>query len=87
MKKTEFTETQITGILKAQEQGLKVANICRKHGISDATFYNWKSNVTGYSGSGLGVSIGCVLEFDSGIVDSKRVQPDGGDKFRGLAAG
>jgi putative transposase len=40
MKKITFTESQILGILKEQEQGLKVAEICRKHGISDATFYN-----------------------------------------------
>jgi putative transposase len=35
------------GILKEQEQGLKVAEICRKHGISDATFYNWKNKYAG----------------------------------------
>src|SRR5690606_41742917 len=49
MKKTKFTEVQIIGILKEQEQGLKVADICRKHGISDATFYNWKSKYAGMS--------------------------------------
>lgn len=47
MKKTRFTEAQIIGILKEQEQGLKVPDICRKHGISDATFYNWKSKYGG----------------------------------------
>jgi putative transposase len=47
MKKIKFTETQILSILKEQEQGLKVAEICRKHGISDATFYNWKSKYSG----------------------------------------
>jgi len=49
MKKIKFTEAQILGILKEQEQGLKVAEICRKHGISDATFYNWKSKYSGMS--------------------------------------
>jgi putative transposase len=49
MKKIKFTETQILSILKEQEQGLKVAEICRKHGISDATFYNWKSKYSGMS--------------------------------------
>lgn len=49
MKKTRFTEAQIIAILKEQEQGLKVADICRKHGISDATFYNWKSKYAGMS--------------------------------------
>jgi putative transposase len=47
MKKIKFSETQILSILKEQEQGLKVAEICRKHGISDATFYNWKSKYSG----------------------------------------
>lgn len=49
MKRTKFTEAQIIGILKEQEQGQKVADICRKHGISDATFYNWKSKYGGMS--------------------------------------
>lgn len=47
MKKTRFTEAQIIGILNEQEQGIKVADLCRKHGISDATFYNWKSKYGG----------------------------------------
>lgn len=47
MKKITFTESQILGILKEQEQGIKVADICRKHGISDATFYNWKNKYAG----------------------------------------
>ena len=47
MKKTRFTEAQIIGILNEQEQGVKVPDICRKHGISDATFYNWKSKYGG----------------------------------------
>ncbi len=47
MKKTRFTEAQIIGILNEQERGIKVADLCRKHGISDATFYNWKSKYGG----------------------------------------
>lgn len=47
MKKIKFSESQILGILKEQEQGLKVSEICRNHGISDATFYNWKSKYAG----------------------------------------
>lgn len=47
MKKTRFTEAQIIGILNEQEQGMKVSDLCRKHGISDATFYNWKSKYGG----------------------------------------
>ncbi len=47
MKTIRFTESQILSILKEQEQGNKVADICRKHGISDATFYSWKSKYSG----------------------------------------
>jgi putative transposase len=47
MKKTKFTESQIIGILKEQEQGKKVAEICREHGISQPTFYQWKSKYSG----------------------------------------
>lgn len=42
MKKSKFTEEQIVSILKEQETGLKVSDICRKHGISDQTYHNWK---------------------------------------------
>lgn len=47
MKKSRFTEAQIIAILKEQEQGQKVADLCRRHGISDQTFYNWKSKYGG----------------------------------------
>ncbi|MBK7173644.1 MAG: transposase [Bacteroidales bacterium] len=47
MKKTRFTETQIVAILKKQEAGMKIADICREPGISDATFYNWKTKYGG----------------------------------------
>lgn len=47
MKKSKFTESQIIGILKAQEIGLSVADICREHGISQPTFYQWKSKYSG----------------------------------------
>jgi len=47
MKKTRFTETQIVAILKKQESGIKVADLCREHGISEATFYNWKAKYGG----------------------------------------
>lgn len=51
MKKTRFTETQIVSILKQQEAGLAVKEICREHGISEATFYNWKSKYGGMEAS------------------------------------
>jgi putative transposase len=47
MKTTRFSESQIIGILNEQQQGVKVADLCRKHGISEATFYNWKSKYGG----------------------------------------
>ena len=47
MKKTKFTESQIIGILKEQEQGKKMIDTCREHGISQATFYQWKSKYSG----------------------------------------
>lgn len=40
MRKARFTEQQIISILRQQENGIKVAEICREHGIGDATFYN-----------------------------------------------
>jgi putative transposase len=45
--KNRFTEEQIIGVLKEAETGVKVAEICRKHGISDATYYNWKAKFGG----------------------------------------
>lgn len=51
MKKTRFTETQIVSILKQQEGGLSVKDICREHSISEATFYNWKSKYGGMEAS------------------------------------
>jgi putative transposase len=47
MKRCRFTEEQIIGILKEQEAELKVSDLCRKHGISDATFYKWKTRYGG----------------------------------------
>jgi putative transposase len=47
MKKVRFTETQIISILKQQEAGISVKDLAREHGISDATFYNWKAKYGG----------------------------------------
>jgi len=53
MKRSRFTGTQIVSILKEADAGMKVKEVCRKHGISDATFYNWKSKYGGMEASDL----------------------------------
>ena len=47
MKRKRHTEEQIIAILKEHEAGMKTADLCRKHGISDATFYKWRSRYGG----------------------------------------
>ena len=51
MKSSKFTETQIVAILKGSENGLAVADICRTHGISQATFSKWRSQYGGMDAS------------------------------------
>ena len=53
MKKTRFTEQQIISAIKQQEAGMKTSEIARKHGISEATFYNWKAKYGGMDASQL----------------------------------
>lgn len=47
MKKSRFTETQIVNMLKEYDQGKKVVDLCREHGFSEQTFYNWKAKYGG----------------------------------------
>ena len=47
MKRSRFSEEQIIAVLKEQEAGVPTADVCRRHGISSATFYKWKSKFGG----------------------------------------
>jgi putative transposase len=47
MRNSRFTEEQIIGVLKEHQAGIPVAELCRKHGVSEATFYNWRSRYGG----------------------------------------
>ena len=51
MKRSRFTETQIIGVLKEADSGMKVRDVCRKNGISDGTYYKWKSKYGGLEAS------------------------------------
>ena len=53
MKKSRFSESQIISILKEGDSGMKIEELCRKHGISNATYYNWKSKYGGMKASDL----------------------------------
>lgn len=53
MKAKQYTEEQIVAVLKEGEAGAKVSDLCRKYGMSDATYYNWKAKYAGMTTSDL----------------------------------
>lgn len=53
MRKSKYTESQIIGVLKEVENGMKVDDVCRQHGMSAATYYKWKSKYGGMDASEL----------------------------------
>lgn len=53
MKKSRFSESQIIAVLQEAESGIKIVDLLRKHGISDATYYKWKAKYSGLSESDL----------------------------------
>lgn len=72
MKKSRYTESQIVAILKEADAGKKVAEVCREHGISQPTYYNWKSKY-----GGLGVSeLKRIKELEADHAKLKRMYAD-----------
>ena len=72
MKRSRFTESQIVAILKETDSGIKVSDVCRKHGISQPTYYNWKSKYGGLSVS----ELKRIKELEAEHAKLKRVYAD-----------
>ena len=72
MKTTKFTEEQIAFALRQSETGTKVAEVCRKMGISEATFYNWKKK---YGGLGVG-ELRCLKQLEEENRQLKKLVAD-----------
>ena len=72
MKKSRFTETQIVEILRMQEKGLSVADICLDHGISQPTFYNWQRKYGGMEAN----ELKRLKEMESELSQFKRIVAD-----------
>jgi len=72
MRKSRFTETQIISILKAVEVGRTVKDVCREYGVSDATYYNWKSKYSGMEAS----DIKRMKDMEAELSQLKRMYAD-----------
>lgn len=72
MKKSKFSETQIVSILKEADAGLPVKEVCRKYGISSATYYNWKSKFGGMDAS----QLKRLKEMEQELSQMKRMYAD-----------
>lgn len=64
MRKSRFTEQQIAFALRQAETGTKVSEVCRKMGVAEATFYNWKKKYSGLGVKPLNIGPGLELEYD-----------------------
>ena len=72
MKKSKFSESQIVAILKEGESGVPVAQVLRQHGISQATYYNWKAKYDGASVA----ELKRLRELEAGNAKLKRMYAD-----------
>lgn len=72
MRKSRFTESQIITILKAVEVGRTVKDVCREHGVSEATYYNWKSKYSGMEAS----DVKRMKDMESELSQLKRMYAD-----------
>ena len=72
MRKSKFTESQIISMLKQYEKGVKVADICREHGISAPTFYNWRSRYGGMDAS----QLKRLKELESEVAQYKKMSAE-----------
>ena len=72
MKKSRFTETQIVAILKQADAGMSIKELCRKNGISEPTYYNWKSKYGGMQAS----ELKRTRELESELSQLKRMYAD-----------
>jgi len=92
MRRSRFSEDQIIGVLREHEAGVKTAGLCRKHGISDATFYTWKSKYGGLTVADAARLQALAIDVDPGIkgeqvvdlLDARRPQDHSGGQRAGV---